>query len=606
MLRKILRFILSEQVYSHLRKWRVLFLRLKAQALTNISFITYDFLNAIYAAYCKLNYKLRHVNHQSYYSKKLDLKLRTQLSEILDRTTKSQPLLLGRVPGHQSCDLIELVKGMEKFPLRFKRNFIYGPSPLQTLIRTAPFAHIESELGACPFYYNLQLLRIQKNKENKFQISGLDHITQGSHVGLKGFLVLGLTEMTYDISAQLKDRNTARFRKKTGDFIRITAPIIEMEFCSEGVIDSVDLLYIHALPSLNLIPICQQPGWDSIRPNLLWKSQIESVPQIEVPNKDELLNKISKGSFSGLNLGGGPHVYPRWVNIDTRYGIESTENQPEIRYKDRDDNAASAPIQLPRTTNVAPRPKKQIDVPTKEIWTVKRGDTLTAIARHYQPNKDGQKQLAKAILASNPQVKNPNLIELGQQLVIPELTALYAANAAPGSSDDSAAAAARVSQRGQKREQTPTKDDAPAVRYAKPAPADAEVSYKVKLSPTRNEGDSKGKGENDAYRGKGKQNSVDSDDKTAEMLELNEKISQLEEQMQALRVQLQTSQAPLVKAAPPASKPEAPAKPAAAPQPAVGTATQSGDGLPLWMLAPVGGVLLAGLGYLQWRRRNGT
>lgn len=326
MLRKILRFILSEQVYSHLRKWRVLFLRLKAQALTNISFITYDFLNAIYAAYCKLNYKLRHVNHQSYYSKKLDLKLRTQLSEILDRTTKSQPLLLGRVPGHQSCDLIELVKGMEKFPLRFKRNFIYGPSPLQTLIRTAPFAHIESELGACPFYYNLQLLRIQKNKENKFQISGLDHITQGSHVGLKGFLVLGLTEMTYDISAQLKDRNTARFRKKTGDFIRITAPIIEMEFCSEGVIDSVDLLYIHALPSLNLIPICQQPGWDSIRPNLLWKSQIESVPQIEVPNKDELLNKISKGSFSGLNLGGGPHVYPRWVNIDTRYGIESTEN----------------------------------------------------------------------------------------------------------------------------------------------------------------------------------------------------------------------------------------------------------------------------------------
>lgn len=281
--------------------------------------------------------------------------------------------------------------------------------------------------------------------------------------------------------------------------------------------------------------------------------------------------------------------------------------QPEIRYKDRDDSGASAPIQLPRTATVAPRPKKQIDVPTKEIWTVKRGDTLTAITRHFQPNKEGQKQLAKAILASNPQVKNPNLIELGQQLVIPELTTLYAANAAPGSSNEPAAdVAARVSQRGQKREQPPAGEDAPAIRYAKPAPADAEVSYKVKLSPTRNEGDSKGKGEDDAYRGKGKQNSVDSDDKTAEMLELNAKISQLEEQMQALRVQLQTSQAPLVKAAQPVAKPDAPAKPAAASQPAVGTATQTGDGLPLWMLAPVGGVLLAGLGYLQWRRRNGA
>lgn len=277
--------------------------------------------------------------------------------------------------------------------------------------------------------------------------------------------------------------------------------------------------------------------------------------------------------------------------------------QPEIRFKNGDDKpaAAASPIQLPRSVSV-PKVKKQIDVPTKEIWTVKRGDTLTAIARHFQPAKEGQKELARAIMASNPDIKNANHIDIGQKLVIPELTALYAANAAPSSSDANAAASAPVVHRNKKQDQSDTsKADAPAVRYAKPAPADETVSYKVKLSPTQSGNVDNGKAGEDARKSQGKTNVVDADDKTAEMLALNSKIAQLEEQMLAMRVQLETKQAPLAATAKPDVKPAA-TKPAPV-QPTAATSSNEGNGLPLWMLAPAGGVLLAGLVYLQ-RRRN--
>lgn len=277
--------------------------------------------------------------------------------------------------------------------------------------------------------------------------------------------------------------------------------------------------------------------------------------------------------------------------------------QPEIRFKNGDDKpaAAASPVQLPRSSAV-PKVKKQIDVPSKEIWTVKRGDTLTAIARHFQPAKEGQKELAKAIMASNPDIKNANHIDIGQKLVIPELTALYAANAAPSSTDANAAASAPVVHRNQKQDQSDrTKADAPTVRYAKPATVDESVAYKVKLSPTQSGNAAKDKVGDDAHNSQGKTNVVDADDKTAEMLALNSKIAQLEEQMLAMRVQLQTKQAPLAATAKPDTVP-ATAKPAPT-QPAATAPSGEGNGLPLWMLAPAGGVLLAGLVYLQ-RRRN--
>lgn len=287
------------------------------------------------------------------------------------------------------------------------------------------------------------------------------------------------------------------------------------------------------------------------------------------------------------------------TNIVVREFTFFLDPQPQIRYTD--ESTSAAPVQLPKTLSAAPKPRKQIDVPTHEIWTVKRGDTLTAITRHFQANREGQKQLAKAILASNPQIKNPNLIELGAQLVIPELSALYASNAAtPEGEEAPAGAASRAVQRN--KQQTPASaDKAPAVRYAKAPGSESEPSYKLKLSPTRNEGDSTGKSDEAAQTGQGKRNNIDSDDKTAEMLALNEKISQLEEQMHSLRVQLQ------LQTTPPAAAPaKAAAKPAAtaAPQPALDSTSETGDGLPLWLLAPAGGVLVAGLGYLQWRRRN--
>ena len=58
----------------------------------------------------------------------------------------------------------------------------------------------------------------------------------------------------------------------------------------------------------------------------------------------------------------------------------------------------------------------QAPTPQNESYTVKKGDTLWALAKYYYG--DGSKY--KLIAAANPQITNPNLIYVGQVLVIPK------------------------------------------------------------------------------------------------------------------------------------------------------------------------------------------
>jgi LysM repeat protein len=65
-------------------------------------------------------------------------------------------------------------------------------------------------------------------------------------------------------------------------------------------------------------------------------------------------------------------------------------------------------------TKGAPKtgPTATIDPGTGTTYTVKKGDTLSAIAKRYGTTVD-------AILKANPNIKNPNLIKVGQVIVIP-------------------------------------------------------------------------------------------------------------------------------------------------------------------------------------------
>lgn len=58
----------------------------------------------------------------------------------------------------------------------------------------------------------------------------------------------------------------------------------------------------------------------------------------------------------------------------------------------------------------------QVPIPQNESYTVKKGDTLWALAKYYYG--DGSKY--KLIASANPQITNPNLIYVGQVLVIPK------------------------------------------------------------------------------------------------------------------------------------------------------------------------------------------
>ena len=92
------------------------------------------------------------------------------------------------------------------------------------------------------------------------------------------------------------------------------------------------------------------------------------------------------------------------VSITLKQYVESQTEYLIIR----DDGTAV--IEKQRETQNAPLPKKE------ESYTVKKGDTLWAIAKYYYGDGSKYTSIAKA----NPSIVNPNLIYPGQTLVIPK------------------------------------------------------------------------------------------------------------------------------------------------------------------------------------------
>lgn len=279
--------------------------------------------------------------------------------------------------------------------------------------------------------------------------------------------------------------------------------------------------------------------------------------------------------------------------------------QPEIRLKgDNDAPRSVSRINLPQSA--APvHIKKQRDVPTKEIWTVKRGDTLTRIAQHFQPDPAQQKSMAKAILASNPSIKSADLINVGQKLMIPDLTVLYAANAVNPDKTANGRVQAEVPARNRAKPQD-QETPPPPTRHAGNGTDTGAPEYQLKLTPTQPGGTPAGT--DGSAAGGARRGGVDSDDKTAEMLALNEKISNLEQQMEALRLQLQMAprMAAHGTAAAPGATPTSATvgKPAKA-KPAISSVEPIEPGIPTWAFASAGGMLAATIAYLVYRRRQG-
>jgi LysM repeat protein len=72
--------------------------------------------------------------------------------------------------------------------------------------------------------------------------------------------------------------------------------------------------------------------------------------------------------------------------------------------------------------------------PTPQIYIVKKGDTMSKIARNFNVT-------VEEIMAVNPEIKDPNKIALGQQIVIPASTPGAASPAASAKASAKASAA---------------------------------------------------------------------------------------------------------------------------------------------------------------------
>lgn len=260
----------------------------------------------------------------------------------------------------------------------------------------------------------------------------------------------------------------------------------------------------------------------------------------------------------------------------------------------RDDAAPVPPSQvfLPVVRMLAAKPKAAepaAETGEKTTWTVRKGDTLQRIARRYQPgSKLRQKRLAQAIIEANPGIRNPDHIRVGQELVIPELLETREKFVAPPSAKAGPSSPAEAPQ--------PKRHTAPIVA--------SQTEYRVKLSAIKD--DTGGSTKNDGS-GAGKPSAThETDDKTAQLLALNDKIRELETQVAALQIELKR-QSTVPAATSGAATPTAAktASPQPAPQVPV-TSTLKPDA-PVSPYAALGiGVAIAGLtaGGLAWMRKR--
>ncbi len=332
MIRAILRFLLSKKTYSRIKKYRLIYLDIYFSLNKQLAIYFRKTANFLFYFSCKIKYKIKIRDKNSYFKKStLTSDLLKSFSALLNNLDDSWPLLLGHIKNHESINIIEISKQLNGQKIQFKRNYIYGPSQLQILMRSDLGQFLEEKIGSRPFIYNTQICKIFKNSKGEFTLPISHQFTQKSYGDVKGFFLFNCSTLVPEKKIIYKNirLNVAEVElEKEANFIEFSNLDRKnyLQFNGNSNNDFLELIYIHAIPSMNRQIICQQAGWDTVVPNFNFSPIIPVMPIINIPNKDHLFEAILKKEIIGLNLGGAGHVFPGWISIDTRYGYENTPN----------------------------------------------------------------------------------------------------------------------------------------------------------------------------------------------------------------------------------------------------------------------------------------
>jgi len=117
----------------------------------------------------------------------------------------------------------------------------------------------------------------------------------------------------------------------------------------------------------------------------------------------------------------GQYARPYWAPAD--HGMVAfAPVMVETPTRGEQQDLRPAPLELPAPRPAADTPAPQPTDPTRKIYVVKPGDTLTKISRYFY-GKDGERLTGKIYEANKATLKDPHRLVVGQKLVIPGVPA---------------------------------------------------------------------------------------------------------------------------------------------------------------------------------------